>query len=100
MEGPWLRFRRGARASERHRTVVADSLKTLDPKRPIRKADIADERQQRNSRPKAASDFKSNDDQAAISVAFTTGHKAQAYETEEHHRPGGRFGNGWSYSEG
>src|SRR5258705_12686533 len=40
MEGPWCRFRREARARERHRHVVVDSLKALDPKRPIREADI------------------------------------------------------------
>jgi len=40
MKGLWCRFRREARARERHRTVVVDSLKALDPKRPIREADI------------------------------------------------------------
>src|SRR5712671_7848613 len=40
MEGPWCRFRREARARERHRHCGWDSLKALDPKRPIREADI------------------------------------------------------------
>src|SRR4029077_2383719 len=40
MEGPWCRFRREARARERHRTAVVDSLKAFDSKRPIREADI------------------------------------------------------------
>ena len=40
LEGPWCRFRREARARERHQHMV-DSLKALDPKRPIREADIA-----------------------------------------------------------
>src|SRR5215472_13097778 len=40
MEGPWCRFRREARARERHRHCKDESLKVLDPKRPIREADI------------------------------------------------------------
>src|SRR5258705_826682 len=40
MEGPWCRFRREARAPSDIDTVVVDSLKALDPKRPIREADI------------------------------------------------------------
>jgi hypothetical protein len=40
MEGPWCRFRREARARERHRHRPVDSLKALDPKRPIREADM------------------------------------------------------------
>jgi hypothetical protein len=36
MEGPWRRFRREARARERHRHCAVDSLKVLAPKRPIR----------------------------------------------------------------
>jgi hypothetical protein len=42
IQGPWCRFRREARARERRDidTVVVDSLKALDPKRPIREADI------------------------------------------------------------
>ena len=43
MEGPWCRFRREARARERLDTAVADSLKALDPGRPIREADIQHE---------------------------------------------------------
>jgi hypothetical protein len=38
MEGPWCRFRREARAREQHRHAAVDSLKVLDPKRPIREA--------------------------------------------------------------
>src|SRR5215470_6262108 len=41
MEGPWCRFRREARARERHRYCAggeSESLKALDPKRPIREA--------------------------------------------------------------
>src|SRR5262245_35322434 len=34
------RFRREARARERHRHRPVDSLKALDPKRPIREADM------------------------------------------------------------
>jgi hypothetical protein len=41
IQGPWCRFRREARARERHRHCGVDSLKVLDPKRPIREADIA-----------------------------------------------------------
>ena len=41
IQGPWCRFRREARARERHHTAVVDSLKVLDLKRPIREADIA-----------------------------------------------------------
>src|SRR5436190_24017362 len=41
MEGPWCRFRREARARGRHRYRKVDSLKALDPERPIREADIA-----------------------------------------------------------
>jgi len=41
MEGPQCRFRREARARERHQHPVGDSLKVLDPKRPIREADVA-----------------------------------------------------------
>src|SRR5215475_5078529 len=40
MEGPWCRFRREARARERPRHCMVDSLKALDPKRPIREADV------------------------------------------------------------
>jgi len=41
MERPWCRFRREARARERRRLPkVVDSLKVLDPNRPIREADI------------------------------------------------------------
>ena len=40
MEGPWCRFRREARARERHRHRSDGSLKALDPDRPIREADI------------------------------------------------------------
>src|SRR5262249_10610712 len=43
MEGPWCRFRREARARERHRYCAggeSESLKALDPKRPIREADV------------------------------------------------------------
>ena len=40
MEGPWCRFRREARALSDIDTAVVDSLKVLDPKRPIREADI------------------------------------------------------------
>src|SRR5208282_4384636 len=41
MEGPWCRFRREARARERHQhTAVVDSLKVLDPERPIREATL------------------------------------------------------------
>ena len=39
MEGPMCRFRREARARERHRHTVVDSLKALDHQRPIREAD-------------------------------------------------------------
>ena len=41
--GPWCRFRREARAVSDIDTAAADSLKVLDPKPPIREADI-DER--------------------------------------------------------
>ena len=45
MEGLWRRVRREARARERHRhTAVVDSLKALDPDRPIREADIGSTR--------------------------------------------------------
>ena len=40
MEGPWCRVRREARARELIDTGVVDSLKVLDPDRPIREADI------------------------------------------------------------
>src|SRR6516225_6515992 len=40
MEGPQCRFRREARARERHQHPVVDGLKVLDPKRPIREADM------------------------------------------------------------
>ena len=40
MEGPWCRFRREARARERHRHCGEDSLNALDPNRPIREADV------------------------------------------------------------
>ena len=40
MEGPWRRFRREARARENIDTVAVDSLKVLDPERPIREADL------------------------------------------------------------
>ena len=40
MEGPWCRFRREARARERHRHRSGGSLKALDPDRPIREADM------------------------------------------------------------
>jgi hypothetical protein len=40
MERPWCRFRREARARERHRHRSVHSLKALDSKRPIREADI------------------------------------------------------------
>ena len=40
MEGPQCRFRREARARERHQYPVVDGLKVLDPKRPIREADM------------------------------------------------------------
>ena len=42
MEGPWCRVRREARARSDIDTGVVDSLKALDPERPIREADIAD----------------------------------------------------------
>jgi hypothetical protein len=42
--GRELRFRREARARERHHTTAADSLKVLDLKRPIREADIRRDR--------------------------------------------------------
>src|SRR5215472_17426457 len=41
MEGPQCRFRREARARERHQHPVVDGLKVFDPKRPIREADMA-----------------------------------------------------------
>src|SRR5262249_24075468 len=42
MEGPWCRVRREARARERHRRWSWwIALKVLDPRRPIREADIA-----------------------------------------------------------
>ena len=41
MEGPVCRVRREARARERYRHCTLDSLKALDPNRPIREADIA-----------------------------------------------------------
>jgi hypothetical protein len=44
MEGPWCRFRREEKhepVSDIDTVVVVDSLKALDPKRPIREADIA-----------------------------------------------------------
>ena len=41
IQGPWCRFRREARARERLNTAVVDSLKVLDPKRPIREAEVA-----------------------------------------------------------
>src|SRR5215468_4270545 len=42
MEGPWCRFRREARARERHQHRAGGySLKALDLDRPIREADIA-----------------------------------------------------------
>src|SRR5208282_4113564 len=47
MEGPWRRFRREARARERHRHCSGDSLKALDPERPIREADMPDTRSKR-----------------------------------------------------
>src|SRR5262245_64167844 len=40
MEGPLCRVRREARARERHRRCSVDSLKVLDPNRPIREADV------------------------------------------------------------
>src|SRR5512139_110875 len=40
LEGPKCRFRREARARERHRHRPVDSLKALDPNRPIREADM------------------------------------------------------------
>ena len=42
MEGPWCRFRREARARERHRHRSDGSLKALDPDRPIREADMTE----------------------------------------------------------
>jgi hypothetical protein len=39
IQGPMCRFRREARARERRRHVVVDSLKALDPNRPIREVD-------------------------------------------------------------
>jgi len=36
MEGPWCRFRREARARERHRHCCGGQLKALDLTRPIR----------------------------------------------------------------
>src|SRR6478672_6221216 len=40
IQGPWCRFRREARARERHRHCSGGgSLKVLDPKWPIREAD-------------------------------------------------------------
>jgi hypothetical protein len=46
MEGPWCRFRREARARERHQHCRwVDSLKALDPERPIREADIGRRRE-------------------------------------------------------
>ena len=47
MEGPWCRFRREARARERHRHRMMDSLKVLDPEWPIREADIYQVRHRR-----------------------------------------------------
>src|ERR1700751_3933856 len=42
MERPWCRFRREARARERHRHCIdGESLIALYPNRPIREADIA-----------------------------------------------------------
>jgi hypothetical protein len=41
IQGPWCRFRREARPASDIGTVMADSLKALDPRRPIREADIA-----------------------------------------------------------
>src|SRR5262249_7527522 len=42
MEGPWCRVRREARAGERHRRWSWwIALKVLDPRRPIREADIS-----------------------------------------------------------
>src|SRR5262245_58760532 len=44
MEGPWCRVRREARARERHRRWSWwIALKVLDPRRPIREADICGE---------------------------------------------------------
>src|ERR1051326_7067174 len=41
MEGPWCRFRREARTRESDiDTATVDTLKTLDPNRPIREGDI------------------------------------------------------------
>ena len=40
IQGPWRRFRREAQAVSDIDTVLVDGLKALDPKRPIREADI------------------------------------------------------------
>src|SRR6476620_11358571 len=40
LEGPWCRFRREARARERHRHHSRGQSDVLDPGRPIREADI------------------------------------------------------------
>ena len=45
MEGRWCRFRREARARERHRHCGGDSLKALDLNRPIREAEVDSELQ-------------------------------------------------------
>jgi hypothetical protein len=39
--GPWCRYRREHAPTSDIDTAAADSLKVLDPKRPIREADIA-----------------------------------------------------------
>src|SRR6478752_1985489 len=52
MEGPRCRFRREARARERHRHRMLDSLKVLDPKGPIREADVGRQRAQVRFGPK------------------------------------------------
>src|SRR5512139_506330 len=40
MEGPWCRFRREARAVSDIDTASMEGLKALDPKQPIREADM------------------------------------------------------------
>ena len=41
MEGPWRRFREKHEPVSDIDTVLVDSLKALDPKRPIREADMS-----------------------------------------------------------
>ena len=46
MEGPWRQFRRKHEPVSDFDTVVVDSLKALDPNRPIREADLEHRRQE------------------------------------------------------